>query len=151
MYFKNTMEKDNIVVLTFRRRLAELRKERGLSQKQTGRELGMPQQTYHSYEAGPSVVTLPIAQKMASFFGVSTDYLAGLSDERNPQNVELLCEKLGTAAKEILLLLDRLNDTGKFEALKRLSELTLIPVYTESSKSNSHSRKKSGGEKRISA
>lgn len=125
------MEKNNMVVLTFRQRLAQLRKERGLSQKQTGKELGMPQQTYHSYEAGPSVVTLPTAQKIASFFGVSTDYLAGISDDKNPRNTELLCEKLGTTAKETLLLLDSLNDTGKSEALKRLSELTLIPVYTE--------------------
>jgi len=125
------MGKNNIVMSIFRQRLALLRRERGLSQKQAGMELGMPQQTYNSYESGPSVVTLPIAQKMAAFFGVTTDYLAGLSDDKDPRSAEQLCEKLGAAAKEALRLLDGLNDTGRSEALKRLSELALVPVYTE--------------------
>jgi len=125
------MEKNNVVMSIFRQRLAQLRRERGLSQKQAGEELGMPQQTYNSYESGPSVVTLPIAQKIASFFGVSTDYLAGLSDDRDPRSAGQLCEKLGAPAKKMLKLLDSLNGTGRAEALKRLSELALIPAYTE--------------------
>jgi len=132
MYFMEyIMEKNNAVMSIFRQRLAQLRRERGLSQKQAGMELGMPQQTYNSYESGPSVVTLPVARKMASFFGVSTDYLAGLSDDKDPRSTGQLCEKLGAAAKEALKRLDGLNDTGRAEALKRLSELALVPAYTE--------------------
>lgn len=59
-------------------RIAQLRKEAGLSQQAVADALEIPQQTYANYEvarARPAVSTLPI---LAQLFGISVDELLGL-------------------------------------------------------------------------
>lgn len=64
------------------KRLAELRKEKGLSQIELGGILGLSHTVLSRYETGglePNITTL---KKMATYFNVSIDYLVGYSDER---------------------------------------------------------------------
>lgn len=66
--------------MEFGKRLRELRKIKGLSQEQVGKELGFSARAYSHYENGerdPSIATLI---KMCKFFDVSADYLIGLTD-----------------------------------------------------------------------
>jgi transcriptional regulator with XRE-family HTH domain len=59
-------------------RIAQLRKEAGLSQQAVADALEIPQQTYANYEvarARPAVSMLPT---LAQLFGVSTDELIGM-------------------------------------------------------------------------
>lgn len=59
-------------------RIAQLRKEAGLSQQALADSLEIPQQTYANYEvarARPSVAVLPT---LAQLFGISVDELLGL-------------------------------------------------------------------------
>ncbi len=65
--------------------LAELRQERGLTQKELGQVLCVSTGTISNYETG---VHLPDAYKiitLADYFGVSTDYLLGLTRIRETQ------------------------------------------------------------------
>ncbi len=64
---------------TFGDRLKELRTERGLGQIQLAKELGVGKSVISLWETGKSEPTLGNLVKIALFFGVSTDYLAGLS------------------------------------------------------------------------
>lgn len=69
----------------FSERLKQLRKETGLTQKQIAEKLSMSQPQYNRTENGgrkPSDETLKL---FASFYNVSTDYLLGNSDIRNPE------------------------------------------------------------------
>ena len=60
-------------------RLRRLRRERGLSQDSVASALGIDRTTYVKYENGGSIKQS--LQKMADFFGVSTDYLLGRDEE----------------------------------------------------------------------
>lgn len=65
-------------------RLRFLREERGLTQAELGQVLGLSKQTISSYENRGSNPDPKTLQQLAAFFAVTTDYLLGLSDTRNP-------------------------------------------------------------------
>lgn len=51
-----------------------------MTQEDTAHELGIRYSTYCRYEHGGTEPTISGAARMADFFGVSLDYLAGRSD-----------------------------------------------------------------------
>jgi len=59
-------------------RIAELRKEQGLSQQALADELGIAQQTLAHYEVGRARMPVSLLPDLARFFGVGTDELLGL-------------------------------------------------------------------------
>ena len=65
-----------------RERLRELRREECETQVQVASDVGILEQQYQKYERGASLPGLEIAWKLADHFGVSIDYLVGLSEER---------------------------------------------------------------------
>lgn len=66
----------------FSERLAELRDSRNLSQKDVAKEFGVVVRAYQRYEYGEREPQLSVLIRMADFYGVSIDYLAGRTDER---------------------------------------------------------------------
>lgn len=58
-------------------RLRELRKKRGLTQRQMADILKITERSYQRYEGGERVPELDILCAIADFFGVSVDYLLG--------------------------------------------------------------------------
>lgn len=69
-------------MLKLAERLYILRKERRLTQEDAAKELGISMKSYCRYEKDEREPTAPILVKMAQFYNVSLDYLAGLKDER---------------------------------------------------------------------
>ncbi len=67
----------------FQERLRFLRAEKGVSQKQVAESLGITEVGYRNYETGRRKPTFDILPSIADFFGVSTDYLFGRSDNPN--------------------------------------------------------------------
>lgn len=65
----------------FSQRLTQLRKERGLSQVAFAKEVGVSSRAYQDYEYGKREPQLTTLVRMADFFDVSLDYLAGRTDE----------------------------------------------------------------------
>ena len=63
-------------------RLKELRKERGLSLKEIAEILGVADSTVSLYENSKREASYAILQKLSVFFGVSIDYLLGVSEDR---------------------------------------------------------------------
>ncbi len=64
----------------FSERLAELRDSRNLSQKEVAREFGVVVRAYQRYEYGEREPQLSVLIRMADFYNVSLDYLAGRTD-----------------------------------------------------------------------
>ena len=102
--------------LTIQERLKDLRVERGLTLEQLSAETGISKSALGKYEADDFKDISPFSiTELAKFYGVSTDYLLGLTEQKNHPNIELDALHLGDDAIEIL-------KTGKFNH-RLLSEL----------------------------
>ena len=64
-------------------RIAELRKEKGLTLQQVADAIGVGNNTISRYETGKREPKLETWLKLADFFGVSVSYLQGVSDIKN--------------------------------------------------------------------
>ena len=65
-------------------RIRDLREDADLTQKEIAEILHMHKTTYVRYESGEREIPLKIAVALAQYYGVSRDYLAGLSDRAKP-------------------------------------------------------------------
>lgn len=65
----------------FSERLVKLRDSRNLSQKEVAKEFGVVVRAYQRYEYGEREPQLSVLVRMANFYNVSLDYLAGRTDE----------------------------------------------------------------------
>lgn len=63
-------------------RLKQLREERHLSQAGLALNLNLSQSTVSAYEVGDRTPDLETLVAIAQFFGVSLDYLAGLTEQK---------------------------------------------------------------------
>jgi transcriptional regulator with XRE-family HTH domain len=65
-------------------RLKELRKERGYTQVKMQMLTGIDQSDYSKIESGKRYYTFEQCKRIAQALNTSMDYLAGLTDEKNP-------------------------------------------------------------------
>ena len=65
-------------------RLKELRKEKGYTQIKMQILTGIDQSDYSKLENGKRYFTFEQCRKLALALGTSMDYLAGITDEKNP-------------------------------------------------------------------
>ena len=65
---------------TFVERIKELRLEEGLSQAQLAKATGLSQSAIGAWEVGKNVINANAIITLAKYFGVTTDYLLGVSD-----------------------------------------------------------------------
>ncbi|MCL2248043.1 MAG: helix-turn-helix transcriptional regulator [Oscillospiraceae bacterium] len=80
-------------------RLAELRVERGMNQRQVSGDLGVSQAVLSHYENGLREPKLEFVLKLCSYYDVTSDYLLGRSDERADATTRLsdmICDKIST-------------------------------------------------------
>ena len=67
----------------FPRILTLLRKERGISQKMAAGDLGISQALLSHYEKGIREIPVDFLIRLAKLYNCSTDYLLGISNDRN--------------------------------------------------------------------
>ena len=65
-------------------RIRDLREDSDLTQKAVADYLHIRQNTYSQYETGQRQLSIDTLIKLAKFYNVSTDYVLGLTNERNP-------------------------------------------------------------------
>ncbi len=82
--------------------LKRFRQEQKLSQRQLAEKIGVPYQSYQTYEYGSSVPSAKVIVKIACAFDVSADYLLGLRDTPKPNEVGLDEVKKARALREAL-------------------------------------------------
>lgn len=101
-------------------RIKQLREENNLTQEEFANKLNMTQQRISAYEKEKREPDLNTLQQIADFFGVSTDYLLGKSDIRNPEQVDFDPDKIriGLSAKDYSNITDeqkkQIEDFAKF-------------------------------------
>ena len=66
--------------MTYAQRLKDLREDRDLTQSDVAKVLNTTYQYYSTYESGKREMPLSRAIKLAHFYNVSLDYLAGIID-----------------------------------------------------------------------
>ena len=66
------------------RRIRDLREDRDLRQKDLAEVLHCTQVCYSHYEIGKRDIPTRVLVQLAAFYGTSTDYLLGLTDEPAP-------------------------------------------------------------------
>ncbi len=69
-------------MVDFGQRLKALRKEKGLTQIQLARRVGVTKSVVSAYETSSRYPSYDILINFASIFGVSTDYLLGVTKKR---------------------------------------------------------------------
>lgn len=107
----------------FPTRLRELRKEKGVSQQQMADLIHISKSALGYYETGDSLPNAKAVAVMAEFFGVSADYLLGLSDVHSPDpEVRGICERIGL---EELAVEDLIERQDGLRSPDGLSEITL--------------------------
>ncbi|MCL2223102.1 MAG: helix-turn-helix domain-containing protein [Oscillospiraceae bacterium] len=82
---------------TFAARLGELRQEQSMNQRQVANELGVSQAVLSHYENGLREPKLDFVSKVCAYYGVTADYILGLSDDRTNAATRLsavVCDKL---------------------------------------------------------
>lgn len=67
--------------MAYYKRLRDLREDKDLTQAQLVEILGMHKTTYTNYEQGKREIPFALAIKLAKFYKVSVDYIAGLTDD----------------------------------------------------------------------
>ena len=104
------------IKLTIPERLKDLRTERGLTLEQLSEATGISRAALGKYETDDFKDISPFSiAALAKFYGVSADYLMGLTEIKNHPNTELDALNLGDDAIEVL-------KTGRFNH-RLLSEL----------------------------
>lgn len=76
--------------------LKKIRKERGLTVKEVVEGAGIPMRTYQNYEYMEREIGAGTLQKLADFYGVTTDYLLGREPAPDPFANLGLCEESET-------------------------------------------------------
>lgn len=125
--------------------IRKLRLERGLTQKQLADSCGVADATIRAYELGKANPTTKTTAKIAKALDVSAAELYGLDwvPGIESQNLEIdstlyktiMSEEKGALSVNdpekvrLIAAFDKLNKTGQAEALKRIEELTQLPVY----------------------
>lgn len=65
-------------------RIRDLREDNDKTQREVGEAINVPQRTYAYYESGERMIPPRVLIALAAYYGVSVDYLLGLTDEDKP-------------------------------------------------------------------
>lgn len=104
-------------------RLKELRLQRRLKQSELAELLHVKQNTISNWENGKTEINNSDAIKLANFFGISVDYLLGVSQEKEPEYLGIEKTPPGETegANEWMQLYYALTDENKALLVKLVS------------------------------
>ena len=85
--------------------LKQLRESKKLALQDVAEETGISYSVYQKYESGARGVGVPALQKLADFYGVTTDYLLGRPDAKAPADLirAVAAERQLTSAQQGIL------------------------------------------------
>lgn len=117
------------MVKVFARRLTELRRKKGITQKQAAKRLGISQALLSHYENGVRECGLDFLDKAASFYGVTCDYLLGREKKESSRSLTpIVKEKQRLKAAEFILF-DMLEKTDSPQLLDQATDFLALSYY----------------------
>jgi len=114
--------------------IKKLRIEKNLSQAELASELGTSNSTVAMWEIGRRYPSKELYEQIADFFNVDMDYLYGRTDIRQKIHFDNDGNAMVHSSafySRMLAYCEKLNDLGKQEAEKRISELTQLGIYVD--------------------
>ena len=102
-------------------RIRNLREDADMTQKEAAEKLFLHLTQYRRYECGDSEVPLNIAINIARLYGVSLDYIAGLSNDKQGSTLSSLTPD----EKKLISSFRRLNDIDRGRVMER-AEILLV-------------------------
>ena len=91
----------------FPTRLRELRKEKGVSQQECADTLGVSKSTLGLWENGDTLPDARSLAQMAEYYGVSADYMLGVSEVKSPDvSTQKICELTGLTEQAVEMLME---------------------------------------------
>lgn len=121
-------------VSQFAKKLSELRKERGISQKKAAADLGVSQALLSHYEKGIRECGLDFVIRCSEYYGITTDYLLGVSNSRN--GIDTKCLGIGddkasggTLVSAIKFLLEIINTAKNEGAVNYINDYYTLCAY----------------------
>lgn len=93
-------------------RLKDLREDKDLTQTQLAKTLGTSQKQYSRWETGEYDIPLEVIIKLAKFYNVSLDYIAGLTNDK--RGIGYVKQKNTTNIN--------INQTGNKKAIVKIKE-----------------------------
>lgn len=129
------MEKNKLS--KFAQVLSELRKERGISQKKAALDLGISQALLSHYEKGIRECGLDFVIKCSEYYGVTTDYILGVSENRNGLSTDYFSDldaeqgkSVASLSKAVRYLLDLVSASSSSVAENEtIYNYYLLSVY----------------------
>ncbi len=120
------------------KRINDLRVDSDLLQKEVADILSANRNTYPHWESGLYEFPLDMIDKLANYYGVSVDYLTGLSDFRGDKfrnyDKEILAKRLYAVRKKNNLSQEKLslimNGMSQMKLSRYENGVTLIPFST---------------------
>ncbi len=112
----------------FARRMTELRRKKGITQKQAATSLGISQALLSHYEKGVRECGLDFLIKAAAFYEVTTDYLLGREkkESKSLSSSQQAAKQFASGAKVIF---DMIEKTGSKQLLEQASDFLSLAYY----------------------
>ena len=104
--------------------IRDLRKERNMTMKQLGKQLGVSETAISYYETGRREPDLKMLGKIADLFGVSVDFLLEREKKNDEEREKFTQEVLANAFAEW----DNISK-GKEFLLKQIIKFTILAIY----------------------
>lgn len=101
-------------------RLKDLRNDKDLSQENAAKIIEAGTTQYRRYEAAETAISLEQAERFAIYYGVSLDYIAGLTNDKRG----LTKSELNDKETELLKKFRSLSESGKGKILERIEIIT---------------------------
>lgn len=95
----------------FGENLKKLRKGRGMTQSELGSKIGLSKAVISKYETGLGYPSFDVLIRIAQFFGVSTDFMLGVSGNKS-LDITGLTESQAEAIHRLVAELRSANRTG---------------------------------------
>ena len=117
--------------------IVQLRIEKGLTQGELAKELGISKSTIGMWETGKRLPSPELYEQLADFFNVDIDYLYGRTPIRQKERYDEDGNLQYTLRSDESRLLDNynlLNETGKEKAQDSVHDLTEIKRYRKDNK-----------------
>ena len=103
------------------RRIAKLRKEKGLTQENLAKKFHIDSSLIGHYERGRKI-PLDMLYQIAKYFGTSADYLLGLTDSKSPKISDTaICNRIELKNKQVKIL-EKLKNTEIIDTINFLIE-----------------------------
>lgn len=122
--------------MEFYKILQSIMEEKDMSISEVAKATGLSDSTVRSIMSRKSKnISLEVAFKFSKGLGVSLERLNGdVSNFKEKTIIEKTEDTISIKEHKLLKNFNKLNEIGKNEAIKRVSELTLIPSYKEDGK-----------------